>query len=436
MLRKGLCHAMKKTTLLFLSCLPAFASAGWTWDKSANTLTADGMGPTPAGTVLATQTTGLGYGHGIAQGQIEIKATPGLAVRTLDLSEPVVDTDGNPATIESVQRETFVGNAALRRVSFPASLKYIGPDAFRNCSALQEIGAFPDGLVAIGAQAFQDCAALTTQLSLPAGLTELGSGAFRGSSVSGDIVLPAGLAALPEYVFAGTRVTSFRADAELVSVGRHAFDGCTALHTAVLDEGLTTLGAPAQAQDDGSVFYGCSALVSCNLPSTLTFVGSQCFRNSALSGDVVWPATAEALRQDTFSGTRIASFTAPTGLRTVAPYAFRGCTALAEIVLPDTLESVGAQWLEGAAGRPAVYWRAFPSGDGFTGAGVSASGATHHLSRAGQTAWESFAASEANAYNLVLPSGADAGSWAAAGDRVLWWDDSYAPADPIGLFVR
>lgn len=418
-----------------LALLIAPARANWTWDKSVGTLTADGAGATPAGTVLATQTTGPSYGHGIERGQIEVKA-PSPGVRTLDLSEPVVDTDGNAATIQAIQKDAFKGDAALRRATFPAELKYIGESAFQNCASLEGIGALPSGLVGIGAAAFQNCPALVSQISLPSGLTELGAQAFQNTRVSGDIVLPAGMTELPDYAFAGTRVTSFRADADLVAIGRHAFDGCTALHTAVLDEGLTTLGAPEQQQDNGRVFYGCTALVSCNLPSTLVYVGSQCFQGSALSGDVVWPAGVEDLRANTFAGTRISSFVATTGLKTVGSQAFQNCANLSSVVLPDTLRSIPANWAQGVSGL-SVYWRVRPEELSGVWGGYGRN-RTHYLARGSKAGWEAYAASEANAGSLVLPSDDNAtpGSWGTEGGVVLWWDDVYVPADPIGLFVR
>ena len=92
---------MKKLTLLALLALALPASAKWTWDSSAGTLTADGSGLTPAGTVVKGGVTSSSWGRNIANGQVQITGVT-VAAPVMDLTEPIETADGTPKTIESI----------------------------------------------------------------------------------------------------------------------------------------------------------------------------------------------------------------------------------------------------------------------------------------------------------------------------------------------
>ena len=97
-------------------------------------------------------------------------------------------------------------------------------------------------------------------------------------------------------------------------------DHLTAIRTAVVQEGVTSVG--------DYFLYGCHNLTSIDLPDGLTSVGSHFLR----------------------SCTGLTSLTLPEGLSSVGDSFLNGCTGLTSIDLPDGLTSVGSHFLYGCTG--------------------------------------------------------------------------------------
>lgn len=90
----------------------------------------------------------------------------------------------------------------------------------------------------------------------------------------------------------------------------------TQIKNLVVGEGITTIGY--------SNFYGCTALISVKLPSTLTTIKGS-------------TAGYGAFRECT----SLESITFPSSLKTIETRAFEGCSALKNVTFPDSLTSLG-----------------------------------------------------------------------------------------------
>ena len=97
------------------------------------------------------------------------------------------------------------------------------------------------------------------------------------------------------------------------------------IQKVVIGEGITTIGKLN--------FYNCTALVDVSLPTTLT----------KITGDTV--PTLEGTDQATYGAfrncTALKKIVLPDGLTTIGHRAFLGCTALESIAFPDSLTSLG-----------------------------------------------------------------------------------------------
>jgi len=98
----------------------------------------------------------------------------------------VQSEDGNESTTLTLREDTvgiaggaFTGSA-FATVTLPATVKYIGDEAFSENSALINL-TLSSNLVKIGTRAFQNCSNLT-EVTIPASVTEIGSYAFYGCS--------------------------------------------------------------------------------------------------------------------------------------------------------------------------------------------------------------------------------------------------------------
>ncbi len=87
----------------------------------------------------------------------------------------------------------------LEKIHLPASLRYIGPNAFAECGELLSI-KLPKSLEVIGESAFVDCWQLE-KIGLPAKMKYIGPRAFQGCINLYQIKLNKGLEAIGEDAF-------------------------------------------------------------------------------------------------------------------------------------------------------------------------------------------------------------------------------------------
>ena len=126
-----------------------------------------------------------------------------------------------------------------------------------------------------------------------------------------------------------TSLRSVEVPGSVGTLGAHSFDGCTSLASVRLSEGVRRLGALA--------FQGCSSLASVELPASL----------ESTEGEVPWGAGP-------FEGSGLASARLAPGSTRVAAGAFRGCSSLASVELPDTVTSVGSYAFARCTSLPAA----------------------------------------------------------------------------------
>ena len=232
-----------------------------------------------------------------------------------------------PDSIESVGDKAFMSCVALTSVKMPAGLKTIGRYAFYGCMALTsvEIGS---GVESVGENAFGSCIALSAisvadgnkSFTAENGVLFSADKAtlvqYPAGKADASYTIPASVKTVNNFAFSYTKaltsvdasnVTSLGdytfsscaalADVKLGSglklIGAGTFQKCTALKSIVIPEGVTALGYKNDAGAEcGASFYGCSALTSVSLPSTIKNIYLRCFEG------------CDALTQVTYNGTK------------------------------------------------------------------------------------------------------------------------------------
>ena len=82
--------------------------------------------------------------------------------------------EGKTYTVMSIEYRAFYDCGALTSVTFPASLTYIGSEAFCSCEALTSVDLSSTSLTSIWGMTFSGCDALTS-VAFPASLTSIGA---------------------------------------------------------------------------------------------------------------------------------------------------------------------------------------------------------------------------------------------------------------------
>lgn len=223
-----------------------------------------------------------------------------------------------PEGITRIAEGAFAGNETIDKVIFPDSLREIGAEAFRGCLLLQT-AVLSRELSKIGTGAFSDCVKLL-RMEIPERIEALENRIFRRCSALQEVSLPKGLQ----------------------KIGESAFYGCQSLKKIVLPEGLTHIGRMA--------FYRCG-LREVRIPAKTEFVESLAFAKSSLQK--AWISggceTGNHYGMDVFGDcAKLKTLVLEEGVRHISDKLAYGAAALKQVVLPDTLESVGRHALEGS----------------------------------------------------------------------------------------
>lgn len=222
-----------------------------------------------------------------------------------------------PDGITVIGERAFAGNEAVGKLILPESVVEIQREAFADCVVLQTLN-FPKGLKKIGISAFEGCVKLL-RAELPAGVSVLSASAFSRCKKLGQVILEGNM---------------------LREIGQQAFYACQALSSVVFPESLEKIGALA--------FYQCHSLHRVVLPKSVSIVGAEAFaccrglREAVIEGNI-----AEGGRNIFAYSEKLKSLSF-TGNQSIIPDYFAWkCTALKQVVFPDTVKNIGLAALEG-----------------------------------------------------------------------------------------
>ncbi len=256
-----------------------------------------------------------------------------------------------PDNITKISKSTFRLCESLESIHLPRALKIIGESAFEDCYSLTRLD-IPESVICIEKYAFDGCifleeinivdnryyksidgvlysADLTTlikypegkdakQFEIPKGVKHIGEHAFYRCKSLVKVVLPDGL----------------------ISIGDKAFEGCESLQFINLPESMTSVGE--------SAFYKCESLVSVDMPDSLTEIGEYAFykcaalrSNQICKDGMVYSSDFKTLiRCPEYKAAGILKI--PQGVTAIGKGAFSQCKLLTEVILPDTVTSIGA----------------------------------------------------------------------------------------------
>lgn len=143
-------------------------------------------------------------------------------------------------------------------------------------------------------------------------VVSIGEDAFSGNSTLVNVTLPE----------------------TIVEICENAFYNCSALRTINIPEGLAKLGEYS--------FYGCSMLESTiTLGSAITEIPAYCFYNCSRLPLVRGHENVTTIGDCAFANCRTLNFDFNEGLISIGAFAFQHNKAMLDIVLPDTIVSLG-----------------------------------------------------------------------------------------------
>jgi len=247
--------------------------------------------------------------------------------------------------VTSVGNSAFWGSTNITEVTLPESMVDVGDNAFRNCYNIEKL-SLGENCQTVGGYAFADCSALET-VSLGNKLKTIGGYAFQNCAKIRKLSIPTTLTEIKTAAFDGCNITSVDlydigawckvelADGSPVSDRTKANPLRTAEHINYQGTEIAHIEISEEVTEiKPYVFYGCKAIKSVSVPSSLQTIGNGAFSGCSQLCNVSIPSLCEisSYGESCFSGcTMLSMFIITSQVTSIDNNAFYNCQNLTEL---------------------------------------------------------------------------------------------------------
>lgn len=230
----------------------------------------------------------------------------------------------------------------ITKVVVSDGITSIGSYAFDQCHKLTEV-QMPSTIKAIGKDAFSTCNKLGSTLTLPASLETIGVSAFWGCNIE-ELTIPKTVTSIGDNAFSNNKFKSLYIPKSVTNIGTSLIYG-NYVETIEVEQGNTTYQSYGNAIIEtatNTLICGCGGTDMQG--SGVTAIADGAFGGCESITDIVIPETVKTIGRSSFYHCdNLKSVTIRGNLESIGDYAFRICTTLTAISLPDntTVPSCG-----------------------------------------------------------------------------------------------
>ena len=309
-----------------------------------------------------------------------------------------------PSLVSSIGSNAFMGCTALESINIPTKVTTISSRTFENCTSLKSI-TIPNYVTSIGSDAFRECMSLSN-VTIGSAVTTIDSCAFFGCSALVNVTIPKSVTSIGWYAFVkctslknitvdanntkyksysgdlyskdgtilvqyaiGKTNTTFTIPSTVTTIGEG--DGYTSTGTYgafSFSQNLISIVIPDSVQRiNRGAFSDCAVLSSIAIPKNTTSINSRAFVNtnsiinfSVHKDNEVYKSENGALYSK--DGTNLfcvvekaaESFNIPSGVLSIQNEAFKGYTALKNVIIPNTVTTINSNAFENCTSLESV----------------------------------------------------------------------------------
>ena len=266
-----------------------------------------------------------------------------------------------PNGIPAIYYNTFAGCTSLKSITIPGNVQWIAHRAFEGCTALTDV-VISDGVTKLNENAFSGCTSLQN-ISIPDSVTVVDKDVFTSctslkynvydnakylgntanpyvvlvESVTDDIA-SCNISSKTNVVYANAfsgcgSLTNVTIPDSVASIGTYAFSNCSSLSTIKFGKGLTNVAAAA--------FNGCDNLNDVYITDPNAWCGVTFETDYWSSGDSNPMQYANRLHILDAKGQEVSDLVLSTTVKVVPQYAFKGCTTIKTLTIPNNVTSIG-----------------------------------------------------------------------------------------------
>ncbi len=236
-----------------------------------------------------------------------------------------------PEGVKCIGVSAFEGfDENLRDINIPSSVKFIGKDAFHDCTL--KSFTFPKSLVLnlfSGMESMpadcEECFSETPDISVVDGCVIFENTLLRYYGKETHVVIPEGVTAIGDLAFLDRKaITAVSIPSSVTEIGEGAFGCCDSLQSIELPNSVTKIGI--------ETFSYCHSLRSVVLSKGLVEIPVRAFAWSEKLESIVIPDNVAEIGEGAFmADTALKTTDIPQSIKYIGEAAFSGCKALQTI---------------------------------------------------------------------------------------------------------
>lgn len=241
-----------------------------------------------------------------------------------------------PPNVTKINNLGFVAcTGIIGTLNIPASVKYIGDNAFGLCESIQKV-QFSEGLDSIGMLAFSNCISLT-ELELPKSIRAIRDKSFAGCKNLQSVILQGTNAIIGLNSFVDCkRLQSVQVLEGVTTIEKYAFSNLDSIQTVTFANGIQKI--------DEYAFGNCKNLQgTIFIPKSVTNIGEMAFINCGKISEVIIEDSCSMIigPRAFLNCGNITSLSIGYGVSKISDNAFSGCTSIQKLELPITIIEIG-----------------------------------------------------------------------------------------------
>ena len=204
-------------------------------------------------------------------------------------------------------------------------------------------------------------------------VTSIGKFAFNNCSALVSVTIPAGVTNIGDSAFCNCNsLTSVTIPEGVTGIGYRMFSHCSSLTNVTIppcvisigDEAfcacssLSSVTIPAGVTTIGNkAFLGCNSLMTVTIPESVTTIGDESFGYCSSLTSVTIPDAVTTIGKGAFEGcSSLTSMTIPENVTTIGSYAFQGCSGLTSVTIPGAVISIGYDVFRSCSSLKSVFF--------------------------------------------------------------------------------
>ena len=265
----------------------------------------------------------------------------------------------------------FNGKTGIRQVRIPSTVVSIGEGVFKGCTGITHIyfegdpvNPGTEGLIKSGCNVnndlgegestFHDTALRFVDVNRELGndgSPSHGYGPFNAVSTLEFAVITNPVTLIEERTFyQATGLKAVMVPSTILNIDDEAFYGCSSLTVIPLPEGITQIGE--------NTFQGCTSFTKFSIPKSVTFIAAGAFKDCSNLEEITFNGNENLyqISNATFQNdVKLKAFPFPANITEVGAYAFQNCPSLCEadnngMIVPPIVTQIDQQAYMGCSG--------------------------------------------------------------------------------------